>query len=150
MTLKKSKSLLLPTPTFFDDFVTRDRLNWNSISQKTNLNHRLPPVNIKENADDFIIEIAVPGMAREDLIVELTDNTLIISCQKDLKEKLHEGEKMIRQEFGFQSFRRSFLLPRSVVEESKIEAKYDKGILQLLIPKKEEAKAVPSRQIIVA
>ena len=104
-----------------------------------------------ETNDDYLIEVAAPGMKRGDFKVELDNNVLTISSQPD--EKREENDQNVgysRREFSYQSFQRSFSLPESKVEGDKIAAKYVDGILYVTIPKREEAKVKPAKQIKVA
>ena len=64
-----------------------------------------------------------------------------------MKNELKEGDRYTRREFSYQSFQRTFILPKAVVDGSSIKAKYENGILRIMIPKKEEAKPLPPRQI---
>ena len=96
-----------------------------------------PAVNIMENEDSFSIAVAAPGLTKEDFKVKVDDDVLTISSEKAQANEEQEG-KFSRKEFSFQKFERSFFLPENVDEE-KIEAKYDAGILTLTLPKKEEA-----------
>ena len=149
MTLLKKNPLLPTTPLFFDDFLTRDLFDWgyrnNSVTNTT-----LPAVNITETNDEFVVEMAAPGMKKEDFVIELENELLTISSEKEERNEFKEDDHYTRKEFSYQSFRRTFQLPKTVVEESKIKAKYENGLLKILIPKKEEAKALPPRQILVA
>lgn len=149
MTLIRSNSFLPAFPRFFDDFFSRDSFDWGTRHHSVT-NTTIPSVNILENNDGFMVEMAAPGMNKKDFHIELDNETLTISSQKELKNEVNEGSRYTRQEFSYQSFRRSFHLPKSVVNESKIKAKYDNGILRVLIPKREEAKALPPRQIAIA
>ena len=105
----------------------------------------LPKVNIKETADVFTVEMAVPGLKKSDFQIDLDNQILSISTEIK-KEKDHKEENYTRREFGYASFKRTFTLPESVDEE-KINAKYEDGILSILLPKKEEAKQKPARTI---
>ena len=108
----------------------------------------LPKVNIKEEADAYIVEMAVPGLKKSDFNLNLENNTLSISAEiEENKEEKNEG--YTRREFGYSSFKRTFTLPETV-EDSKIQAKYNEGILYLHLPKKEEAKQKPARSIKVS
>jgi len=149
MTLMKRKSFLPTLPQFFDDFFTREFFDWESHNHSTT-NTTLPSVNILENNDGFMVEMAAPGMSKKDFHIELDNETLTISSEKELRNEVEEGEFYTRREFSYQSFRRSFHLPKTVVDESKIKAKYENGILKILIPKREEAKALPPRQIAIS
>ena len=149
MTLIKSNSLLPVLPRFFDDFFSKDLYDWGTRNYSST-NTTLPSVNILENNDGFMVEMAAPGMGKKDFHIELENETLTISSQKEVKNGLKEGGRYIRREFNYLSFRRSFHLPKTVVDGSKIKAKYENGILRVLIPKREEAKALPPRQITIA
>jgi HSP20 family protein len=149
MTLIKSNLFLPRVPQFFDDFFSKDLFDWGLLNHSST-NTTLPSVNILENNDAFMVEMAAPGMDKKDFQIELDNETLTISSQKERADGLKENERYTRREYSYQSFRRSFLLPKKVVDESHIEARYDDGILRILIPKKEEAKALPPRQIAIA
>ncbi len=148
MTLIKRNSFLPAVPRFFDDFLSKDFYDWNA---QNNLpaNSTLPSVNIVESNEGFLVEMAAPGMDKKDFTIELDNETLMISSEKEHKNDFKEGDKYVRREFSYQSFNRSFHLPKSVVDDSRIEAKYKDGVLQVMIPKREEAKAAPVRQIAV-
>ncbi len=144
--LKRNGNLLNQLPVLFDDFINRDTFNW-GLSNFSNSNTTIPAVNIKETNESYHVEVAAPGMLKSDFKVELEGNLLTISSEKrDEKEEV-EGEKYTRREFSYQAFQRSFTLPKEVVDVDKIQAKYEDGMLQLLIPKKEEAKQKAPRLI---
>ncbi len=110
----------------------------------------LPAVNVREDNDQFIIDVAAPGMKRDDFKVELNQNVLTILSHKEEKhEKRNESTNYTRKEFNYQSFQRSFSLPENKVEGQKITARYIDGILQITVPKKDEAKVKPVKQITV-
>ncbi len=96
---------------------------------------------------NFEVEVAAPGLKKDDFKVELDGNMLTISSEKKNEWEEKEDERYTRREFSYQSFQRSFQLPRDVVDENKIQAKYDNGVLHLVIPKKEHAKQRPPRMI---
>ncbi len=97
-----------------------------------------PPANIVEKPDSYHIELAAPGMEKADFNVKLDGKILTISTEK--KEELKsENEKMIRKEFSYRSFSRSFTLDEKI-EANNITARYENGILKLELPKKEEVK----------
>jgi HSP20 family protein len=127
---------------FFDDFFTRDLFNWPSSSSTGT---SIPSVNIYETDGEFHVEMAAPGMSKDDFKVELDNNMLTISSQKETEEK-DEKKNYQRREYSYQSFVRSFHLPDSA-EAEKINAKYTDGVLNLVIPKKEEAKRKPVKTI---
>ena len=97
-----------------------------------------PPANIVEKADLYKIELAAPGMQKADFNVKLDGKILTISAEKKA-ETTSENEKMIRKEFGYKAFKRSFTLDEKI-DAANITAKYENGILTLELPKKEEVK----------
>lgn len=105
----------------------------------------LPKVNIKETADAFMVEMAVPGLKKSDFHIDLDNQVLSISTETR-EEHEQQGEHYTRREFGYSSFKRTFNLPESVNDE-QINANYENGILNILLPKKEEAKQKPARSI---
>lgn len=107
-----------------------------------------PAVNVLENENAFKIELAAPGLKKEDFKVNVHENTLTISTEK--KEETEETVgKYTRKEFNFSSFKRSFTLPKTV-DTDKIVATYNDGVLGLELPKKEEAKPKEPRLIEIA
>jgi len=97
-----------------------------------------PPANIVEKADLYKIELAAPGMEKADFNVKLDGKILSISAEKKT-EAATENEKMIRKEFGYKSFKRSFTLDEKI-DAANITAKYENGILTLELPTREEVK----------
>ena len=104
-----------------------------------------PKVNIKESVDAYILEMAVPGFKKSDFVIDLENETLSVSTEIK-QEEGQTKENYTRKEFGYASFKRTFILP-DTVEVDKIEATYTDGILSLNIPKREEAKPKPARTI---
>jgi|SRR5690349_2054269 len=149
--LVKSNGTLFPTiPSLFDDFFTRDWLD-SSLVNWRDFGATLPAVNIRETNDDFRIEVAAPGMKRSDFKVELDNNVLTISSQREEKSEQKDSEgNYTRREFSYQSFQRSFTLPENKVLGDKISARYEDGILHVVVPKAENAKVKPPKQISVA
>jgi HSP20 family protein len=135
--------------SIFDDLFNRDLVNWGLVNNSAT-NTTLPSVNIRETNDNFIVEMAAPGMTKDDFKIELDGNLLTISSEKEDRNEMRDGEKYTRQEFSYQSFQRSFQLPKDVVDSDKIQAKYENGVLNLVIPKKEHAKQKPPRMIEIA
>ena len=97
-----------------------------------------PSVNIKETKDAYQLHVAAPGFNKDSFNVKVEESLLTISAEAQ-EEKLEEGEKVTRKEFTHQSFKRSFTLPKTVVAD-KIVASYENGILNITLPKVEEAK----------
>lgn len=143
MSLVKSNSPSFPT--LFDDLFSRELFNWNN-SNFSSTSTTVPSVNIKETDDSFEVEMAAPGMEKKDFKIALEGNTLTIASQKQRSEEKKE-EGYSRREFSYQSFQRSFVLPRDVVDDSKIAARYENGLLHLTIPKLEEARKKAPRLI---
>lgn len=105
-----------------------------------------PAVNIAENKEGFRIEVAAPGLKKEDFRINLDKKVLTISSEKvaNTETKEENGEKYYRREFSYSSFRRSFSLPE-YADTDKIKATHVDGILQVFIPKRDEAKDKPAR-----
>ena len=147
MTLvKRNGSLLNQMPVLFDDFFNRDLFNWGN-QNFSDTNTTVPAVNIKETAENYEVEVAAPGMTKNDFKVELDGNALSISSARSHQKEEWDDERYSRKEFSYQSFQRTFTLQKDVVDIDKIQAKYENGLLHLLIPKKEEAKQKPPRLI---
>ena len=134
---------------FFDDLFTRELMNRDAHHFSTT-NTTLPAVNIRETGDHFHVEMAAPGMTRDDFKVELDGNLLTISSEKKMDTGSNEGERYTLREFSYQSFQRSFRLSKEVVDIEGISARYENGVLLLQIPKKEEVKQKPPRMISIS
>lgn len=132
-------------PNLFDDFFNRELFNWGN-NNYSSTSTTVPSVNIRENADAYEVEVAAPGMGKNDFEIKLDGNLLTISSSKEDNHETEEGN-YTRREFSYQSFQRSFELPRDVVDQENIQAKYENGLLLLTIPKKETAKQKPPRLI---
>ena len=124
---------------------------WNDWFEKSSLFGKMttvPPVNIVENEDRYVLSLAVPGMKKDDFKIALEGLMLTISTEKE-EEKEEIEEKFTRREYNFYSFTRSFTLPEDVKPEY-IEAKYEEGLLKLVLPRKDEVKRVTAtKQIAV-
>ncbi|KEO75722.1 Hsp20/alpha crystallin family protein [Anditalea andensis] len=131
---------------WLSELMNRELFDWNS-NNFSNTGTTLPAVNIKENEEGFTVEVAAPGMQKEDFKVEIDNNLLTISSEKQDEKVEQDGEKFTKREFSYQSFQRSFTLPQGMVKEDKIEAKYQDGVLYLMVPKKDEAKKKAPRLI---
>jgi HSP20 family protein len=129
--------------TWFDDFSLNEFPSLFSSNFNTGIS--LPKVNIKEVSDAFIVEMAVPGLKKSDFEINLENNILSISAELK-EEQENQDEGYTRREFGYSSFKRTFTLPETV-DDSKINASYNEGILFVQLPKKEEAKQKPPRTI---
>ena len=107
---------------------------------------RVPAANISETADHFHIELAAPGLKKDDFKLQLDDHVLNISVEQQLQDN-QPGKTYSKREYSYSSFVRSFTLPESA-DEQQIDARYENGVLLIDIAKKEEAKSV-RRQIAI-
>lgn len=151
MFLKKEVSLNstsnqnFPTlSNWLDDIFNRDLIP-SVFTSNFNTGITLPKVNIIETANDFAVEMAVPGLKKSDFQIDIDNQVLSISTETK-EDNEHKEENYTRREFGYSSFKRTFTLPESV-NADKINASYNEGILSILLPKKEEAKQKPARSI---
>ena len=144
--VKRNGNLQNNFPKFFDDLINRDIFNW-GLSNFSDTNTTIPAVNIKETPENYEVEVAVPGMEKKDFKVVLEGNTLTISSEKTTSNELNEAAKYRSREFSYESFSRTFTLQKEVVDTENIQAKYDQGVLHLLIPKKEQAKEKEPKRI---
>ena len=103
-----------------------------------------PAVNILETEDDFQIQLAAPGLNKEDFVLEVENDVLTISAKKVAEQK--EGEKYTRHEFSYGEFTRKFNLPETI-DNQGISANFVQGILTVTLAKKQEAKPQPARKI---
>jgi HSP20 family protein len=144
--VKRNGNLLNQFPTLFDDFLNRDIFNW-GLTNFSDTNTTIPAVNIKETPDNYEVEMAAPGMTKKDFKVQLEGNTLTISSEKASEREDKDEVRYTSREFSYQSFSRTFNLQKDVVDTENIQAKYEDGVLHLLIPKKEQAKQKQPRLI---
>ena len=107
----------------------------------------MPAVNISEEADRYHVELSAPGFSKENFRVQVDDGKLVISAENKVENKT-ESKKYSRKEFSCGTFRKSFQLSDDVQQE-KITANYENGILNISIPKMEEEKPKPAQEIIV-
>jgi HSP20 family protein len=138
-------------PALIENFFGRDM---NDFFGQTALQN-VPAVNVVEHADGFRIEVAAPGLKKEDFKLNLNHNNLTISAYQEEKQEQPASdskdgqsgqERYARREFSYTSFQRTFMLPSSV-DADQIQATYEEGVLKIAIPKREEAKVKPPRQI---
>lgn len=144
-----SKALIRNTgvlPSVFEDLLNP----WNEWFDKGGLTKMLtvPAVNIKENKDQFELSVAVPGMKKEHFQIDIDGNLLTISAEMEAT-KNENDEKTTREEYNYSSFSRTFTLPDEVKKDG-IEARYEEGVLKLVLPKREDARKIAAtRQIAV-
>lgn len=125
-------------PSIFDEFFPENKLDVSNYETFS-----IPSVNIKENFTTFDIDLAVPGLKKENFDIELLKNVLTVSSKaiESTNEVEKEDVKFSLKEFNYGSFKRTFALPETVNIED-IKAAYKDGILNISIPKKEEAKNI--------
>ena len=124
MTLVKTNKNGNPFPSVLSDFFDNDKFFSNRFFEKE-FERSLPAVNIKENNNEFNIEFAAPGFNKNDFKINVEENMLTISAEKE-EEKNEEKNRFTRKEFSYNSFSRSFTLPQTV-NADKIDAKYNEG-----------------------
>jgi HSP20 family protein len=98
----------------------------------------MPAVNIIDNQNEYKMSLVAPGLKSEDFKIDVANNMLTISAEKEEKKE-EKDERYARREYNYTSFSRSFTLPEDVKQDA-IEAKYEDGVLRLMLPKKEEVK----------
>lgn len=130
-------------PSVFDELLNTD---WAGGRTNNYVGKSIPAVNVLESDDSFTIEVAAPGLKKENFSIELNNDVLLISSKIDTDKETTEGLRFTRREFSYASFERSFNLPESV-NVATITAAYDRGVLTVGLPKREEAKVQPSRMI---
>jgi HSP20 family protein len=157
MTLVKFKNPL--TPSLMETSILRDPFFTNLMdTQKSlfNLNRVFngnseitPAMNIKENKNDFEIEMAAPGLTKNDFKITIDDGILTISSEKEEKTEAKE-EGYLRKEFSYRTFTRSMSLPETVDESKDVKAEYHDGVLKLVLHKKPGEKSKPAKTIKVS
>ena len=141
---------MLPTITrkSFRPFYMSNLFDDNFFPVLQSRSNSMPAVNIRENEKSYILDLAVPGLDKKDLKIDINEDVLTISSEsKHETEENKEGYK--RKEFSYSSFCRSFYIPENVSRD-KIEANYKDGILTVGLPKQEEEKSRVSRQISIS
>jgi HSP20 family protein len=143
MTLARRSETAMPG--LFDRIFNGDLMDW-GMSNFSSPNSTLPAVNVKETNDDFVLEVAAPGMTKKDFKINYQNNVLTISSEKE-EEREDKSNQYSRREFSYRSFQRSFTVPANEVDSDKISANYAEGILSVKLPKREEVKPKPAREI---
>tara|TARA_R100001369_G_scaffold81213_1_gene112133 strand:+ start:7863 stop:8297 length:435 start_codon:yes stop_codon:yes gene_type:complete len=126
-------------PSLLDELFTENRLDTPNYE-----NFSIPAVNIQEKNTNFVVQLAVPGLSKENFNIEVEDDILKISAEvtSENEENTTEDEtKFTRKEFNFKSFKRSFTLPENINVEN-VNASYENGVLEITLPKKEEEKVL--------
>ncbi|MGI9542674.1 MAG: Hsp20/alpha crystallin family protein [Cyclobacteriaceae bacterium] len=143
--LSRTSKFFPEMPSLFSGFFDDDR--WNNFGLGERLMSNVPAANVIEHDDEFLIELAAPGMEKKDFHVNIENGQLLISSEKE-ETKKEEEENYTRREFSYRSFNRTFQLP-DTVNADKIKATYKDGVLQLMLPKKPEAVKTPKKEIAI-
>jgi HSP20 family protein len=130
-----------------DFFGTESPFDWDEKFWLPEKGVEIPSTNVIENDKEFKLELSAPGFDKKDFKVEVVEGMLNISAEKEEKKE-EKKENYRKKEFSYSSIRRSFSLPENVLEE-KIDAKYDNGILNVVLPKKMIESAKPKKAISV-
>lgn len=148
MTLIKRRPVYNAFPALFDDAFFKDFFDHPA---KAAVSKTVPAVNIIENENNFQIEVAAPGLEKENFNITVDDDVLTISSEvKNEKEEKDNKGKFTKREFSYHSFKRSFTLDPETIDAENIQASYEKGVLNINVPKKlkeEEVKTVKTINI---
>ena len=151
MTLVKFKNPLTPSlrDPFFSDLMDTQKSLFNLNRIFNGGSEITPAMNIKETKNDFKIEMATPGLTKNDFKITIDDGVLTISSEKE--EKTEEKEEgYLRKEFSYRSFTRSMSLPETLDESKDVKAEYHDGVLKLVLHKKPEVKSKAAKTIKVS
>lgn len=129
-----------------DNFLNTEFADW-SRSNHSRTGTTIPAVNVKENEEAISVEMAAPGMRKEDFKINLDGNKLTISSHLDTETHSEQEGHYALREFSYQSFQRVFTLSEKILDTEKIHARYEAGVLYLVLPKREEVKPRPARLI---
>jgi len=144
-------SSFLANDPFFADLMDTKRgiFNLNRFFNGDFDQDHFPAMNVKEKNDEFEVELAAPGLAKEDFKISIDDGVLSIAAEKESKIE-EEKEGFVRKEFSYNSFSRNIALPEDVDMEKDVEAKYKEGILKMSLKKKKVAKSKKSKTVNVS
>jgi len=126
-------------PSLLDELFTENRLDTPNYE-----NFSIPAVNIQEKNTNFVVQLAVPGLKKENFNIEVEDDILKISAEvtsEDKESRTESNTEFTRKEFNYSNFKRSFTLPENINVED-VNATYNNGVLEITLPKKEEEKAL--------
>jgi len=140
-TLKPTEKRTLGLQNIFDDLFNNESFN----IPKASVGNTTPAVNIRETENGYFLDFAMPGIDKDEVVIELENDLLTISSEKKSESENQVGN-FTRREFHYNSFKRSFILP-DTIDSTKIKADHKNGVLNIEIPKKEEAKPKPARKI---
>lgn len=132
----------------FGSFLSDEFFNWPNNGFEKSRGYS-PAVNITEDENGFTLDVAAPGLRKEDFNIVVEDDLLTISAEVKTENE-ENTPNYTRKEFGFNSFKRSFRITEDQINQEEIKAKYENGVLSIVLPKKEEAKPLPARSISIA
>jgi len=141
--LRTNFSELFDFDRFFDDPLLEANQVWNGVRLA-----KIPATNILEKENEFVVELAAPGMKKKDFHIDIDDNFLEIKVEKEDSSTIKD-ENYTRKEYDFTSFYRSFTLPENVNSE-KIKAEYTDGILRIHLPMVAKSKKKPVKEITIS
>jgi len=158
MSLVKFKNPLTPMlvepsilrDPFFSDLIDTQKSLFNLNRIFNGGSEITPSMNVKETKNNFEIEMAAPGLTKNDFKITIDDGILTISSEKEEKTEEKEEEGYLRREFSYRSFARSMSLPETVDESKDIKAEYHDGVLKLVLHKKPVTKSKAAKTIKVS
>lgn len=143
-TSRKPATVTNALDSMFNEFFNQDF----PVSFRNGYIQKSPAVNIAESDHAYRIEVAAPGLGKEDFEIKVENDLLTIAAKKEAKEET-KGETYTRKEFNYFEFRRNFHLPETV-DANAIKASYENGVLNVVLEKKPEARPMPPRVIEIA
>lgn len=146
--MKNAGHMLNRFPSIFEEAFPKDFFDWVDSNVSTRMN--APAVNIQETENSFNLEMAAPGVKKEDFNVEYKDDRLTISAESKSENEEKDDKNYTRREFSYARFERSFKLPEKWIDSDNIQAKYEDGILHVTIPKKSDEMSNNAKKIDVA
>ncbi|BDD02967.1 Hsp20/alpha crystallin family protein [Aureibacter tunicatorum] len=138
--IKRRNGFLSDIPSIYDNLIGKDLFDFGNSAQGT-----LPSVNVKDNKEEYVLEVAAPGLKKDDFHIEIHHNLLTVSSEKK-QSKEEKDDNFTRKEFHYSSFKRTFSLP-DTIKGDEIKAGYNDGILEITIPKKTEVIKEGGRKI---
>ena len=137
-------NLKLWLPAFFNDFFDDDFRHFGNMMRTSS-----PAINVKENDKEYKVEIAAPGMSKDDFKIRINEeNELVVTLEhKDEHKEEKKDEKYLRREFSYSHFEQTLLLPDDIKKE-EISASMEHGVLNITLPKNTETPAAPKERFI--
>ena len=147
MKLAKNSNNWLPTmPSFFDKFFDGGLADWNFKDLMHSQSH-VPAANVIEKEKSFEVEVALPGVNKDDIKIDYNQGNLSISSEQKVEIEEKDGNRLTHMEFCYHAFSRVFSVPEDLVDVDKITANHKNGVLRISLPKKHDLKSVSAKQI---